>query len=280
MRLNEMTRDQDLEILRFMELPFDNYNIEHWDPDSPLPKHEQKQSLVERWICLGERGRRQYFEPRVYEHEIPTHVPRDLLTPQERAVDGQYSGILWIRTWFGKSGDSHSRLNADNNYKRLCLYALKGCDEQLERPEFLHELCLFEAPDVAPSDLLEGNVLATPCSTPSWLVSAFMHCPDQLSGVSYDNTHEGEESDDGQQLLVCVADRKACEDGFVLLIGVNHKGQILPYRVRKRAAFIFLIINDWDEDAIELRQWFANRDAVEGELYLETEGGWSVMGPT
>ncbi|KAL3442721.1 hypothetical protein BJX65DRAFT_312490 [Aspergillus insuetus] len=106
----------------------------------------------------------------------------------------------------------------------------------------------------------------------SWLLSAFMHCPDRLSRISsYGVDPEYDQPDEDQQILVGVADRKACQDGYVLLIAVNHKGQILPYRVRKRAAFIFLLFNEWDEDGIELREIFAQVDHAneEEEFYLE-----------
>jgi hypothetical protein len=110
---------------------------------------------------------KQYFQPLVYKHEIPNHVPRDLLTLKERAFNGQYSKVLWVRTWFGEKDHPESRLAADLDYKKLCFYALKSCNEKLESSEFLNEHFLFETPGVAPSDILDGDVLATPGSTPS-----------------------------------------------------------------------------------------------------------------
>jgi len=32
-----------------------------------------------------------------------------------------------------------------------------------------------------------------------------------------------------QSLMVVVADRKACEEGWLLLLAVNHKGRVLPF---------------------------------------------------
>jgi hypothetical protein len=75
--------------------------------------------------------------------------------------------VLWVRTWFGEKDHPESRLAADLDYKKLCFYALKSCNEKLESSEFLNEHFLFETPGVAPSDILDGDVLATPGSTPS-----------------------------------------------------------------------------------------------------------------
>ncbi|KAL3481290.1 hypothetical protein BJX99DRAFT_253592 [Aspergillus californicus] len=165
------------DIVRFGDLPFDNFVVEHWDPFSDLPKDDQKWSLVERWIKIGERGRKQYFERVYYDHEIPAHIPRGLLTPRERAADGQYSKTLWLRTWFGERDNTESQRAADDVYNGLSSF-----------------------------DDLERN------------------------GVDGD-----------QRLLIRIADQKACQEGWVLLLGVKHKGQILPHRVRERATFVDLI---------------------------------------
>jgi hypothetical protein len=87
-----------------------------------------------------------------------------------------------------------------------------------------------------------------------------------------------DKADEDQTLLVGVADGKACQEGYVLLLGVNHRGQILPYRVRERAAILFLQMNEWDEDGIELREIFAQVEPADEseELYLEMDGGWGV----
>ncbi|KAL2802731.1 hypothetical protein BJX63DRAFT_414062 [Aspergillus granulosus] len=272
-----MNDDEAIEIVRFMDLPFDNFVIEHWDPASALSKHEQKWSLVERWIKLGDRGRKQYFEPRLCEHEIPAHVPRDLLTPRERAADGEYEKTFWIRTWFGEKNNAESQRAADDDYKQLYLFALQRCDEGNEGPEFLDERFLFDHLDIDAADLRDGNMVARQWTTPEWLVDAFMRYPDQLSGLaSFGVDLESDGVDGDQRLLIGIADRKACQEGWVLLLGVNHKGQILPYRVRERASSVDLVVNDWNEDSIDLRQLFADPNQAGEELYMRAGSGWDI----
>jgi hypothetical protein len=69
---------------------------------------------------------------------------------------------------------------------------------------------------------------------PSFVLSALMRCPNAMESGSGDR--ETIEDDDDlrsrQVLLVVIADREACEDGWVLLIALNHKVQVLHMRVR------------------------------------------------
>ena len=82
--------------------------------------------------------------------------------------------------------------------------------------------------------MIEGVATGRPGSVPGYLLAALMHCPKLLEGISDgDWRHfEGEEraeelaeSDRTQKALVLVADRKACEEGWVLALAVNHRGR-------------------------------------------------------
>jgi hypothetical protein len=81
-----------------------------------------------------------------------------------------------------------------------------------------------------------------------------MHCPELFEGISDgDWRHfEGEErakelaeSYRTQKALVLIADRKACEEGWVLALAVNHRGEILLVRVRERATEAAQIAVNW-----------------------------------
>lgn len=45
--------------------------------------------------------------------------------------------------------------------------------------------------------------------------------------------------------MVLVADHKACEEGRVLFLAPNHRGKILPFRIRDRAAWVYQQIIDF-----------------------------------
>ena len=72
---------------------------------------------------------------------------------------------------------------------------------------------------------------------PSFILNALIQCPDAME--SRNGGRETTEDDDDlkwrQKSLIVVADREACEDGWVLLIALNHKGQVLHMRVRCKA---------------------------------------------
>ena len=80
--------------------------------------------------------------------------------------------------------------------------------------------------------------------------------------------------DRDQVLLVLVADQKACVKGKVLGIGINHRGQMLPGRVRRKANEAFQMEADWD-DGQPLSENFDD-DLVDEEIDLhERLDGWS-----
>jgi hypothetical protein len=53
---------------------------------------------------------------------------------------------------------------------------------------------------------------------------------------------------------------------------VNHKGQVLPYHVRERAADVELVMNNWDQDATPLEEY--TQGVTDKEVYLHDRDGW------
>lgn len=51
--------------------------------------------------------------------------------------------------------------------------------------------------------------------------------------------------DKRQSLLILIADQKACEYGWVLHLAINHKGQILPFRMRDQALVCTTNVGAW-----------------------------------
>jgi hypothetical protein len=116
---------------------------------------------------------------------------------------------------------------------------------------------------------------------PSFLISAMMRCPDLFEG---NTTHEWREDDaetaaeeesrlaKSQRFLLMVADRKACEQGWIYLVAVDHKGRVLPTRSRGQAAKIKYFANEWLSEGVPLSEL----DSDEGDtvVYDSESGGW------
>ncbi|KAL2826472.1 hypothetical protein BDW59DRAFT_171854 [Aspergillus cavernicola] len=230
-----------LDVPPFGDLPFDEFILQ-----------EQKRCLLHQWIQLGKFGRNEYCtEPRLRD-EIPPNTPADILSDPDRAVDGQISRTLWIRTWFGLPDNKQSQDAADAAYERLFLEGMQQGDSEY--------------------------------GLPLYLFTALLHYPDQFDGVTTAEVHHakiekalregGEEREAKRQcLLVLVADRKACEEEWVLHLAVNHKGRVLPFRARDAASYVSDNVGNWGEG--EPLQ--ANTEAAEGqeeECYMRDGSGW------
>lgn len=107
-----------------------------------------------------------------------------------------------------------------------------------------------------------------------------MRCPGILDGES-DSLwrHEPcpEELQDGgleqeQVLLVLVADREACEDGWVLHLAINHLGEILPFRIRDKASWVVQQLANWS-DGQQLAEGLLE-ETLE-EYYVRGGDGWA-----
>jgi len=82
---------------------------------------------------------------------------------------------------------------------------------------------------------------------PYFILSALMRCPDAMEDGGGDYAADDEELAWSQPLLVVVADREACEDGWVLLTPVNDKGQVLHMRVKCKASLVGENVTFWND---------------------------------
>ncbi|KAL2810591.1 hypothetical protein BJX63DRAFT_401657 [Aspergillus granulosus] len=102
-----------------------------------------------------------------------------------------------------------------------------------------------------------------------------MRYPDQLSragGLGVDMEGDDEEDED-QQMLIVIADRKTCIEGWVLVVAIYHKGQILPVRVREKAREADLLIHEWNNGA-SLAELSPDGNNQGEELYLNNGNEW------
>lgn len=216
----------------------------------------------------------------------PAGVPRDLLSKEDRPdLPGN---TLWIRTWFGDPTDKTSQEAADAAYARLRLKALQqGINYDID---CIDEECIFEnrqelsADSPREEDIIGGVAVGRPGSVPGYLITVLMHCPELFEGTTdYEwryfagekRAEELADSDRTQNAVVFVADRKACEEGWVLGLAVNHRGQVLPFRVRERAQGVGQIMVNWLE-GMALSE-MADDEDEDVECYLREGDGW---GPT
>lgn len=221
------------------------------------------------------------------EDQIPAHIPRDLLSNKERAVNGERSSTLFIRTWFGQKDDQVSQAAADAAYRRLMVCAMQDgdpdgaydCISQEYIFDSRDELFSDNPYDISNSpDIVDGISLGTPGSVPLYFLTALMHCPDQFDGVGVEEEYhhtasEVEWNETRQNLLMLVADRKACETGWVLHLAVTHKGQVLPFRIRDAATWVSTNIANWDDGQVLTENTLNPSDDV--ELYMRDDDGWS-----
>lgn len=116
---------------------------------------------------------------------------------------------------------------------------------------------------------------------PAFLISVLMQCPDLFEGNSSDDwrKHNAETAAaeepllaKSQRFLLMIADREACERGWVYLVAVDHKGRVLPTRSRGQAAKIKYFANEWLSEGVPLSEL----DAEEGDIVVyDAEGeGW------
>ncbi|OQE36021.1 hypothetical protein PENCOP_c012G03917 [Penicillium coprophilum] len=278
---------KEIEMVPFGHLPFDFYVMEKWDPNSPLTKTQQFRALVESWIRLGKTARVKYPEgTNLPPEEISAHVPQDLESEEDRVVDGQTIRLLWIRTWYGRKDDQASQDAADAGYKHLRIVVF-GDGELNDVCPDIEKKCIFEnKEEFGPSsitmpdrdtnpDFVDGIARGTPGSVPSYMITALMHRPDMLDGLSRRDWYDKpDELENFQSIMVLVADRKACEEGWVLFLAPNHRGEILPFRIRDRAAWVYQQIVDFTE-GVHLAENTVDPDQ-DMEFYMrENPDGWA-----
>jgi hypothetical protein len=76
-----------------------------------------------------------------------------------------------------------------------------------------------------------------------------------------------------QRFLLMIADREACEQGWIYLVAVDHKGRVLPTRSRGQASRIKYFAHEWLSEGVPLSEL----DQYPGDtIVYESEGeGWA-----
>lgn len=207
------------------------------------------------------------------------------MSGEDRERDGHTTRLLWIRTWFGRKDNPASRNAADEGYSRIrSITAEDNLDDVLEEECFFENEgefgpdSIFMSEDDEIPDFIDGVACGTPGSVPSYMITALMHRPDILDGLSDRNWptepyQRPPEPDMHQSLMVVVADRKACEEGWMLFLAVNHKGEVLPFRVRERASWTTqLILEFMDGQYLDENADDPKRDI---EYYMHQGDGWA-----
>ncbi|KAF9695322.1 hypothetical protein EKO04_007091 [Ascochyta lentis] len=246
----------------FGYMPFDHFLVEKWDQVSPLPQDEQERNLVKAWISLGTHGRSAYVQQcmQVGNISLPDYIPSNLSAFEKRTTvdpdEWSNAAAIWIRTWYGHdpavqdtvAKQTVTRAGADEAYLRLWRKALW--------PPYAHDLDARSfGPYVFDDDGAAYGLLARDADDeielmdeiPSFILNALVRCPDAMEGSSGHETEDDEDLTFEQALLLVIADREACEDGWVLLAAINHKGQVLHRRVRCKAFEVGQNVASWKD---------------------------------
>lgn len=195
---------------------------------------------------------------------------------------GQASAI-WIRTWYGDDTGGKGRLDkdmvtrasADDAYACLWQKTLWPPEEQ-EFDDTLSGPYVFDG-NVAAYGVSAGDAddeVELMDEIPSFILSALIRCPDAIDGSTERDTEDEEDLMRSQALLIVVADREACEDGWVLLVAINHKGQVLHKRVRCKACDVHLTVAFWRDDGEPLNIEGHRENMMDYHDPNESGNGW------
>ncbi|KAF1364348.1 hypothetical protein EJ07DRAFT_99323 [Lizonia empirigonia] len=113
---------------------------------------------------------------------------------------------------------------------------------------------------------------------PRFILSALVRCPDAMEGSSGHKTEEDEDLTFVQALLLVIADREACEDGWVLLAAMNHKGQVLPRRARCKAFEVGQNVASWKDGGEPLDIEGRRGNVVDYRDANQSGDGWDDEG--
>jgi hypothetical protein len=174
------------------------------------------------------------------------------VNPDEWSV----ASAIWIRTWYGNEAEKSDRPNeeivtrasADVAYTRLWQKVLwppgmHGFDDMMFGSYVFDDNAAAYGVSARDAD----DEVELMDEMPSFILSALMRCPDAMEGSSGRDAEEDEELIWSQALLVVVADREVCEDGWVLLIAINDKGQVLHMRVRCKVSLVGENVTFWKD---------------------------------
>lgn len=183
---------------------------------------------------------------------LPNHIPASLSVFEKRKTvnpdEWSDAGAIWIQSWYGNEAplndvspnESVTRENADKTYSWL----YNAASAPYESGSTNFGSFVFDDNETAygvqtPGADGEVKLMDT---VPLFILHALVRCPDTMEGNNGRKIEEGEDLDLDQALLIMVADREACEDGWVLLIALNHRGQMLHKRSRCKALDVGLQI--------------------------------------
>ena len=231
----------------------------------------------------------------VWQIPVPEHIPSDLCAFEKRlSIDQErwdHAWAMWIRTWYGNKSatqnitvtDPASTAQADEAYARLWQRAFHPTEKNGEYDDNIVGLYIFDdsaaAYGVVSKDVDDDIELMD--AIPLFALNALMRCPDVMEGCSQSSPWDywlcqtEEELDSEQALLVLVADGEACEDGWVLMVALNHKGQVLHMRRRCKAydtalrvTFGGMAVSIWIWEIVQMKltTWTGTNQAMAGTM--------------
>jgi hypothetical protein len=197
------------------------------------------------------------------------------------------ASAVWIRTWYGNETDESehpdeetvTRTSSDAAYARLWQKALwpmekGGFDDRMFGPYVFDQTAT--AYSVSARDADDEVELMN--EIPAFILNALVRCPDAMEGSrTYDGECDPREDENlkrSQALLVAVADGEACEDGWVLLIALNDRGQVLPMRVRCKASHVGLQVAFWRDGGKPLDIEFGTENIMNYLDPNQSGDGW------
>lgn len=193
------------------------------------------------------------------------------------------AGAIWIRTWYRNglcpteclNEGTNAHGDADEAYARLWRKALwppsmHGFDSAMFGPyTFDYNAAGYEVLSRNADDEVEllGGI-------PSFILSALVRCPDSMEGSSECEIRDNEDGESTQALLMILADGQACEDGWVLLMAINEKGQVLPERFRCKAFEVGQNVASWKDDGEPLDLLGSGQNTVYYRDANRSGDGW------
>jgi hypothetical protein len=229
---------------------------------------------------------------------VPDQIPSNLLAFEKRTtVDADEwgrAGAIWIRTWYGHEALSRGASvamgrasgDAEEAYLRLWQTALYPADKHGFDSDMF-------GPFVFDNNASSYGLLARDADDevelmgeiPDFILNALMRCPDAMEGCSLvdlgtaDAAQLAEEIHElahQQALLVVIADGEACEDGWVLLVAINHKGQVLHKRTRCKAYNVGLNVAFWASKGEPLDIGSERENIVHYNDGNQSGNGWDI----
>jgi hypothetical protein len=193
-------------------------------------------------------------------------APQDLLTPKERLL---HTRGIWIRTWYGTE---ESDEESDEKYAHLVDRVFEPSEAEGCREDF--EGVMFNS-----KEEFDSSEPPTPYTTPKWVVNALSHYPDILDGSSVHvdwSVLDEEHLAASTHVYVLVADKKACEEGYILHLSLNDKGQIIPPLVRTPALHAMDLVVCWMSNRQSLQELGEDYEGEMDYYGSNIKSGWAV----